>query len=428
MTRTSRHRAGWGLAAALAVVLASHGAAFAGSDAPDQKEQQGSTPPDPAVAYAQDRYGLTRAEAERRVELQPAVARLDRRLRELSPRTYAGAWIDQDNGGLVRLLTTDADGTASREAAAHGLAEESVEQEVPYSAADLEAFQERLLRAARQLSEVVQVGGIETDRNALSVVVDPDSEVPPEVRDIERSHPGSLHVQRGKVRPVKEEACRYPYCDPPLRGGVEVTKAANGKIYACTVGFNVKSLSDSKPYILTAGHCLRNTASSTAAWWSKFADLNPHAVGPHHKYVYGATGYSGIVAISNPGGWLLSNTIANWGCCLNGYVTARNESYVVSGTGGSTIGMMLCYSGATSGTGCGRVTQLGYTSVNGVGGLGVFDADTPCEGPGDSGGPVFASGTAYGIVHGSTSAISGECQKLYQGITDALADMNVRLF
>lgn len=387
-------------------------------------QDPGTEAKDPAVSYAQHRYGLSEQEAQRRLQLQPRVSKLDQSLRRSLRATYSGIWIDQDNGAEVVVAVTRADGSAKREADAHGLGSEVVEREVRYTEGTLLNLQERLLPVGRRDPDRVRVGGLMTDRNALFVALDAESPTPQEVAEIEESHPGALFVHRGEVAPVREEACSYPYCDPPLRGGVAMAKGTAG----CTTGFAVRSRSDSKPYILTAGHCIKDTAGSTASWYTRFADNSPHNIGPNHKYVYGSTGDSGILSITNPSGWNPTRNIANWGCCLNGFITGTNHNYGILGTSGSTVGMMLCYSGGTSGTGCGKVTQLGYTTPNGVGGLGVFDADTPCEGPGDSGGPVFANNYAYGIVHGSTSIISGECQKLYQGITDALDDMNVNLY
>lgn len=44
-------------------------------------------------------------------------------------------------------------------------------------------------------------------------------------------------------------------CDPPLRGSVWIQNNSTGGV--CSAGFNTRSKSDNKPYVLTAGHLSR---------------------------------------------------------------------------------------------------------------------------------------------------------------------------
>lgn len=96
----------------------------------------------------------------------------------------------------------------------------------------------------------------------------------------------------------------------------------------------------------------------------------------------------------------------------------------------SSQGTTVCFSGQTSGTRCGPITGLGLTftvvlpdgSRRQIRNLGEFDA---CVQGGDSGGPVFITGGAYGNIHGRPQ---DTCTALYQGLlgaTGAEAHMRV---
>src|SRR5690349_7086743 len=60
-----------------------------------------------SVAYLRTTYGLTAAEAMRRLELQRTAATLQDVLARDYPDTYAGSWIDQEHGGVLMIGSTD---------------------------------------------------------------------------------------------------------------------------------------------------------------------------------------------------------------------------------------------------------------------------------------------------------------------------------
>ncbi len=60
-----------------------------------------------SMAYLQAHYGTTKAEATRRLKLQGEADQLDAQLRAGYPDAYAGMWLDQSHGGVLRIATTD---------------------------------------------------------------------------------------------------------------------------------------------------------------------------------------------------------------------------------------------------------------------------------------------------------------------------------
>ncbi len=82
--------------------------------------------------------------------------------------------------------------------------------------------------------------------------------------------------------------------------------------------------------------------------------------------------------------------------------------------------MRVCKSGRIS-TGCGEVTRLGYQYTDSSGYTYSDLAATTYRRDGtDSGGPVYANNTAYGLHQGGSST-----RAFYQGIRGAMNALNV---
>jgi hypothetical protein len=103
--------------------------------------------------------------------------------------------------------------------------------------------------------------------------------------------------------------------------------------------------------------------------------------------------------------------------------TVNDPDYPIVRDSTSVQFSRICKSGVRGGTSCGRVLGLGATDTyEGVTVRGLGWASYCREG-GDSGGPIYANHTAYGIH------VSGDddCSAYYQGIRGAenLLSMNV---
>jgi streptogrisin C len=203
-------------------------------------------------------------------------------------------------------------------------------------------------------------------------------------------------------------------CDPPLRGGSRLY--INTSTPQCTTGFNARSDSDGKWYVMTAGHC-----GVIGTVFSAYQPANGrfHTVGPvHNRSVANNDDYS-IVTINNVPGW----DPRNWVYVHASSDTVQDPDYTITGIATSPVGTRVCISGSTSGTDCGDVVEINW---NGSGG---FARARYCSDPGDSGGPIYSGHRARGIHVGVVPGHEGDClNALFQGVTEAANELNVHVF
>jgi hypothetical protein len=311
-----------------------------------------------------------------------------------------------------------------RQAAADAVAEMGLSAatdlvEVSRSWAELESANDWLVLEIEKLgAESRLITGIRTDLNAIEL------ELP---RGVAPSGPILALIKAGRERlqdgllvsdyegSVEPGACRYPWCDPPLRGGIRIL---NGGFH-CTGGFVARSKVNSAMYQFTAGHCVDEGLSDT--WSTIFTNFSVHAIGPRHNSLFGRNGDMAILRINNVLGWRPEN----WVHVTAGPDTTPNQAYTISSERSSAVGMRICSSGAALGrTDCGRVTQVGSSlSYGGRLVTGLGRAST-CNGKGDSGAPMYAQHVAYGLF---VAFRKPQCDNFYQGILGAELRMNVNV-
>lgn len=225
---------------------------------------------------------------------------------------------------------------------------------------------------------------------------------------------GALLVATYQDRPASL-ACGYPWCDPPLRGGIRVTNSGGG----CTGGFIAKSKVDAKLYQFTAGHCA-NGGALVDNWSTLFTDASSHVVGPVHHWYWWKEGDMAILRINNVPGW---NPKA-WVNVTSGPDTTADSTYHIGSDHTSVVGMRICSTGASFGrSDCGEVIHLGVTlTYDGVT-VHQLGRSSSCGKKGDSGGPMYALHVAYGLIVAGPGG--GGCGIYYQGIRAAETKMNV---
>jgi hypothetical protein len=223
----------------------------------------------------------------------------------------------------------------------------------------------------------------------------------------------------GEPYPELAIRCAGVFCDPPLRSGIQTFTDAVG----CTGGFVARSRTDGLPYQFTSGHC-RVVPSQT--WLTNFANLQAHAIGPAHRSRFDSAGDAAIVRISNPVGW----QPRGWVAVRTGSGTTGDPTYPLFTSASPVVGVRVCVSGGASGAGsCGVVTAVGVTaSFSFLGKLttvkGLARANF-CASSGDSGSPVFASHTAYGILSAGARSGINQCSSLFEPIRTAENLLNV---
>jgi len=378
---------------------------------------------DPAVTSLAKDYGLTIAEARRRIGWQEPATRMAEQLAK-STGQFGGVWLDPADGGRVKIGWVGTDlATARSIVEGYGLGTATDFVPVRYSAAQLEqdaAWLGGALRSANaagvQLSSATQ-----PDRNRTVLRVPAIGSLSAAQQDVvtaARARLGSrLVVESSMDTGIDYQACLWLAgdfdCDAPLRGGSRLY--INTSQPQCTTAFNARSNSDNKWYMMTAGHC---GAIGTVFTAYQPGTGNFHTVGAVHNRSAGANDYS-IVTINNVAGW----NPRNWVYVHASGDTVLDPDYTITNTATSPVGTRVCISGSTSGTDCGDVVEINW---NGSGG---FARAQYCSDGGDSGGAVYSGHNARGIHIGVVAGHDGDClNALFQGITEAANNLNVHVY
>lgn len=404
---------------------------------------------DPAAAHLAGFYGIDTAAAEARIELQPVLIDVSKKLQEAYPETFGGAYIDRNREGTPHFLFTTHDARFNEHI--RSMLPQGTRFEVRQVANSLKHLEH--VRSAIRTDLALEDGvatAVDIWSNSVEVLLNRSSTY----RDAESSKLASdygsavtIRVYDGPLEePRKAElACSFPSptvlmgCSAPVRGGIGITRTGA----ACSAGFNVASNSNNLRYLITTAHCF--AAPGTA--WSAITSngTSTYAVGAQHgNGVYTSSQDAGIIreSASNVAG---PNRVFVASSTSPSYPTTRNESYTISATPGSSgplVGHYVCASGTSGGTSCGYVNNVGYQSaLTGNTGFARVIQDTvngvsqgaACHG--DSGGSVYVGHVGYGLVaETNTTTVAytrngADCfgDWLYRGLSGALNATNVHL-
>ncbi|MGI5200121.1 S1 family peptidase [Spirillospora sp. CA-108201] len=167
----------------------------------------------------------------------------------------------------------------------------------------------------------------------------------------------------------------------------------------CSLGFNVRR--GGQDFFLTAGHCgneVRNWAADEEGAEALGTTVDSDFPGNDFALVQTGQGGAGESAVN----------------LYNG------QAQQITGAGEAVVGQRVLRSGSTTGVRSGSVTATGATVNFAEGTVTGMIQTTVCAEPGDSGGPLFAGGTALGLTSGG----SGDCRTggvtFFQPVTEAL--------
>ncbi|MES2209178.1 MAG: S1 family peptidase [Chloroflexota bacterium] len=315
-------------------------------------------------AYA-ELFGVSRATAASELDEMSAIAELEARLRDAMPDTFAGLWISHEPYGVhVAALSAADHGLISKLAADSGVLVAPVVESAGSSLAQLEA-------AASLVSQLVP-GDLDINviENRIDVSVADKSSAMSAVAAIAAET--KVRIDLRQVATLAEPATN-------VTGGLGGSSIGWS---GCPSGFTVKQQISLPVYgFITAGHC-GNTSS-----------------------------YQGIT-FGFAGECLIHSCDSQWFVTAPATVTAQfvwnaGQLFWVTGTktlSNITIGSLVCKYGPVTGYTCGTVQSKSFkpswvpqaypTFVK------VGNCNANLVSPGDSGGPVFNGGTAYGIVSG----------------------------
>ena len=315
--------------------------------------------------------GVDTAQVANRLELDNLAGQVESDARELAPDTFAGAWIDHDAGGAISLaFTRDSFVTVSRLAA--GFPRPLLLKAVPArrSLRSLRTLQARI--AAARPRGRYQLG-IDQRRNVVTMTV--PRRTPRLVSRMAARYGDAVVVRRGTL--TGPTVCTVGECEYTLRGGLEVTGAD-----ACSTAFAVRRNSNGARDILSAAHC-----DGTNRY--------------HSRLLYGtvqAEQYGGSVDAER------HNVGNDFAARAWIYVAGNQRTKPVTSVGtydGLTIGTVVCKSGRTTGTTCGRVDDKDVRPPRIPNSWRFIGVPGLCVKDGDSGGAVYADGKALGVVYGS---------------------------
>ncbi len=399
------------------------------------------------VSEYRETFEVSKAEAEENLETQSdaTAAELPSQIESRLGSSYAGIWFDNETGEYVVPLLSDAAGAgvASEFAEADLGAEQFRTTPAQFSWADLEAAQEGLNKA---LVSQIEKGMVQTsvDPRTNSVVIKLASDVPADeeadVRQAAAEASVEVDVRASGLEKLeaKLEACKDPFCDAPLRGGVAIYPPGFPEA-ECTAAFPAVGTNGDR-YLLTAGHCVHQTGVGTPTylnWTSADSSLQAHEIGSATQWASGgATEWAKIKA---NGSWWDSGSwpaqIAYWGTAkvgpsgeFLGKGAPVDLNYAITGQGTNVKGNFVCRSGIMTGSSCGFIeaTNVTYNAPGGpinnlveLGGAGV------CSIPGDSGAPYFSGHSALGIHVGSSESKACGDRLYYVDINLATAALGV---
>jgi len=425
-------------------------------------------PSPPEVDAYRESFGVSKAEATERLKLQTkgAAGHIGEALEAKLGEHYGGLWFDNQAGQyVVALVSPGSARAAERSAVATELGAASLDSgdyrttTVDSSWSDLLDVGDRLGEELKSLIErrTARVA-VKPSANAVIVGVRKGASASA-LAEIARLANGAgveVKVESGEQRPFDKEflTCQdggswEKTCSQPMRGGVGIRDAGHGteREHFCTSAFRARGKSDGKHYFLTAGHCVKELNEYEEEKWEDvvwdWETWDPvtwtgQSIGtltqwyfPHHDWA--KIDVTNTWADASP--W---NSVAYWNRGFETVAGIAEEEYFIYGEAEGVEGAQACHSGIATGTSCGHITKLekAFNPNEGPEGT-IVDAweventkagDDLCVEEGDSGGSVFASHYALGIVSYGTP---GDCDPAssmnFVKIKEATEDLNVSL-
>ena len=403
MKRTTRNRlvlvTALSLAAQIATVAGSGSAYAAAGDpvaAPAWSPDVSYAPSPGDVAARAVDEAISTEEAERRFRVERAAAGLEMEAAARWPETFAGVWMDRADFGVRVAFTKDAARNVADLAEAFPYAEELEASDAKISWGALASTKQKLgaSRDALQRGEAPSAvppslratkGTYDLDVDLVSgAVVVRVADASAALRsEIAKTYGSHVRVETGLAEPT---TCSIYNCTYAMLGGIELQV---GSTNLCSSAFS--AFSGSARYVLSAAHCYvltGQTARSNASAYYGYTE---------------AYSYSGPVdaeRIRRSSSWQESGKF---------FVEGENPRYVnfYMPYSGIVVNSYIGKTGRTTGTTRGYVLSKTVSPSYVSGSYNFISADFCVDG-GDSGGAVWESTTAYGIISGKFT--SGFCR------------------
>lgn len=356
-----------------------------------------------AAEYAQ-RHGVSAPEAARRLRAQAESVPTTDEIRRTYGRRLAGIAIEHRPVFLIRVLLTGHAPVADRVIKAGGMRVPIVFEVGARVTADQVIA--AMYRHGDAIRAIVPHDGIGFDARSGSLVVMADR------ADLGGASPEEVAARIEAVTgvPTRIRLLDRPSGDMvgesgvPIEGGsrIEGDNPQDGKRYFCTTGFVVTD--GARTGIITAAHCpdrveyqdeskARIPLEFVGGWGAQFQDVQVHVGTAPQRPVFRAADE------------------------LRPQLGRRERA-------STRAGETVCHRGESSGYSCAEVELTDYAPPGTLCGGACLPTWVTVAGPGcrngDSGGPVFAGTTAFGILKGGNYDAKGRCNFYYYMSTDYL--------
>lgn len=426
-------RTALGLVVLFSLASLGQGASATSDSVPDRTDEVPEYPNDPAKAPSvrslKDDYGLSTAQAIDQMETQVAAGVAYSNLPAQLKEVYSGREMHHEDGARVVVALTDSSRSEPMREhfASYGVDNidiQVVEHTKQYLDVTTKEMQRRLSNSAKpEANRNVLVSRRSLGKVTVRFVDGPMSATEKDILDEARSAPATFTVSEvdhlDRLETVACDRTDNIECDAPLRGSVWIHDPG-GTGSNCSAGFNVKSSSDDKPYVLTAGHCDDGEAGP---WWTREEDGSIEDIGGFHNSEYSTDVDAGILNVDSPFSWNFGKPWITLNPNEGGH--GPDDTYEitrVANPGEMEVGERACMTGGDfPATTCGDITATCRDGdvtecvfeVSGDGNDG--DSAYMCAEPGDSGSPVFSLGVAFGIVHAEEAPRDNDCDNFIGG-------------
>lgn len=326
---------------------------------------------------------------------------------------FGGVFVDQPAGGTLDVALA-AESVKMRAAVSRLLPETASIRwrVVQRSLTDLDKIRNELIGRIPDFqgagASVASIG-IDVRRNVVVLTV--DGPIDKIGHDLRQDFGGAVEVASGPM--LSPVVCSSRSSCDPWRGGIKILPG-DGSGFQCSYGFNVRSATSSTKYMMTAGHCDNEN-------WR------------HAGYSIGTTNLNNLQTSGSVlGDFQRAPTFLASPMNLI-YASDTDKSRAITAIRtyrNQLIGDYVCASGVMNGYRCGSIVDddLHYgivfrgQTIYMWGKLAGSTGDPLRSDPGDSGGPVFNGGTAYGIV----SARDGNTKTAYSVSDHAMSALGIR--
>ncbi|WNG41096.1 S1 family peptidase [Archangium minus] len=336
------------------------------------------------ISTMQRDFGLSEAQVRRRLAVEAAAPRLERKLNEELGAGFGGAWLNEDGSKLIVGVTDEASAERVRLAGAEP-------RLVARTLKQLEQIKEELDRGASEADSSIHAWYVDVATNTVVVLADDSAMSKSRVEEFL----ARADRKDGAIRVVASAEQPRPLYD--VRGGDAYYPGSS----RCSIGFSVTG------GFVTAGHCgARGTAVSGS---------NRVAQGTVQASSFPGNDYA----------WVKVNS--NW--TPRGVVNRYSGSTTVSVAGSTeaAVGASVCRSGSTTGWRCGTIQAKNSTVNYPQGSVSGLTRTNACAEGGDSGGSWISGSQAQGVTSGGSGNCTSGGTTYFQPVNEILSVYGLRL-